>query len=160
VRSGLQSLMPGASYVAVTSLSEILAPELRAFQLGATMFTIFGVLALVLAAVGLYSVIAYNVAQRTHEMGVRRALGAQTGDVVRLILTDGLALGTLGVVIGVAVAFWGVRFIGPLLFGVPARDPMIFGLVAASLLAVAAAASWIPALRASRVDPNVALRAE
>ena len=133
---------------------------MRSWTLGATMFTAFGVLALVLAGVGLYSVIAYNVAQRTHELGVRRALGAQARHAVRLVVVDGLRLAAIGVAIGVAIAFWAGRFVKPLLFEVSPRDPVVFAFVAALLVLVAVAASWIPALRASRVDPNVALRTE
>ncbi len=102
VRRRLQREMPGASYITITPLNEILGSQTRSWQLGATMFVAFGVLALALAAIGLYSVIAYNVAQRTHELGVRRALGAQSSDVVRLVVTDGLRLAAIGVAIGVA----------------------------------------------------------
>ena len=124
------------------------------------MFVAFGVLALVLAAIGLYSVIAYNVAQRTHELGVRRALGAQAGDVIRLVVTDGLRLAGVGVAIGVAVSLYAGKWVKPLLFNVSPADPWVFALVAITLILVALAASWIPALRASRVDANVALRTD
>src|SRR6185312_13931411 len=134
VRRGLQRQMPGASYVTITPFSEIVGSQTKAWELGATMFVAFGLLALVLAAIGLYSVIAYNVAQRTHEMGVRVALGAQTRDVVQLVVRQGVLLGAVGLAIGAAVAL--------------------------VLLAVALAASWIPARRAARVDPQVALRSE
>ena len=117
-------------------------------------------LALTLAAIGLYSVIAYNVVQRTHEMGVRLALGAQMRDVVSLIVGQGLRHGIAGIVLGVAIAFGAARWVKPLLFDQSPRDPVIYGLVAAALLAVTIVASMIPALRAARVDPNVALRSE
>jgi putative ABC transport system permease protein len=160
VRRRLQREMPGASYVTITPFSEIIGTQKRSWHLGATMFVAFGVLAMVLAAVGLYSVMAYNVAQRTHELGVRRALGAQATDVVRLVVTDGLRLAGVGVAIGAVAAFWAGKWVQPLLFNVSSKDPAVFAVVAAMLVAVALAASWIPALRASRVDPNVALRAE
>jgi putative ABC transport system permease protein len=160
VRRRLQREMPGAAYVTITPFSEIVGSEKRSWHLGATMFVAFGVLAMVLAAIGLYSVLAYNVAQRTHELGVRRALGAQVADIVRLVMTDGLRVAAVGVAIGAAVAFWAGKWVQPLLFGVSSKDPMVFGVVAAVLAAVAVAASWIPAVRASRVDPNVALRVD
>jgi len=160
VRRRLQREMPGASYVTITPFTEILGSQTRSWQLGATMFVAFGVLALALAAIGLYSVIAYNVAQRTHELGVRRALGAQASDVVRLVVTDGLRLAAIGVAIGVASALWAGKWVKPLLFNVSPKDPWVFVIVATTLVAVALAASWIPALRASRVDANVALRTE
>src|SRR5439155_26374047 len=160
VRRRLQREMPGASYVTLTPFSDIIGGQARSWHLGATMFVAFGVLALVLAAIGLYSVIAYNVAQRMHELGVRVALGAQAADVVRLVVTDGLRLVAIGVGIGAVAAFWAGKRVKPLLFDVSPRDPAVFALVALTLLAVAVAASWVPALRASRVDPNVALRSE
>ena len=160
VRRELQKLMPGASYVSITPLKEILGSQTRSWHLGATMFVAFGILALVLAAVGLYSVIAYNVAQRTHELGVRRALGAQSSHVVRLVVGDGLRLAAVGVGIGVAGALYAGKFVKPLLFNVSPRDPWVYVTVALTLVAVALAASWIPALRASRVDANVALRSD
>ena len=160
VRRRLQREMPGASYVTITPFSEVIGSQKRSWRLGATMFAAFGLLAMVLAAVGLYSVLAYNVAQRTHELGVRRALGAQVQDVVRLVVTDGLRVAAVGVAIGAAVAFWAGKWVQPLLFGVSSKDPAVFGVVATMLVAVAVVASWVPAMRASRVDPNVALRAE
>ncbi|MGH7710560.1 MAG: FtsX-like permease family protein, partial [Gemmatimonadaceae bacterium] len=160
VRKRLQQEMPGASYVTIMPFREIIGPQKRSWQLGATMFVAFGVLAVVLAAIGLYSVIAYNVAQRTHELGVRRALGAQAGHVMRLVVSDGLRVAGIGVAIGVVIALWAGKWVKPLLFNVSAKDPAVFIFVAVTLVAVALAASWIPALRASRVDANVALRSE
>jgi predicted permease len=160
VRQRLQREMPGASYVTITPFSQIIGGETRSWQLGATMFAAFGGLALVLAAVGLYSVIAYNVTQRTHELGVRVALGARSPDVIRLVVGDGLRVAGVGVALGAGVALWGGRWVEPLLFDVSPRDPLIFATVALTLVLVAVAASWTPARRAARVDPNVALRAE
>jgi predicted permease len=160
LRRELQRLMPGIAYVNVRPLREFLDPTYRPWQLGATMFSIFGLLALVLAAVGLYSVIAYAVAQRTHEMGVRVALGAQSRDVVRLVVGDGLRLAVVGIVIGAGIALVTSRFVEKLLFNVPPKDPVTLTVVTLTLLAVAVAASLAPALRASRVDPSVALRSE
>lgn len=160
VRRRLQAEMPGTAYVVVRPFSEIVGRQKQSWTLGATMFSAFGVLALLLAGVGLYSVIAYNVTQRMHELGVRRALGAQARQVVRLVVSDGLRVVVAGLVIGGAISLWAVQFVEPLLFKVSARDPLVFGLVVLLLLAVAVVASWVPALRASRVDPNIALRTD
>ena len=124
------------------------------------MFLAFGLLALLLAAIGLYSVIAYNVAQRTHELGVRIALGANVGNVLGLVVGQGVRLGVAGIVIGGMISFSAARWLKPLLFQESARDPAVYALVAAVLLAVAVVASYVPARRAALVDPNVALRSE
>lgn len=160
IRHGLQALMPGASYVNVIPLQELVAPNMRSWRLGATMFTAFGLLALLVATVGLYSVIAYNVSQRTHELGVRVALGARTSDIVRLVLGDALRLAVAAVLLGTAAVTYAGRWIEPLLFDTSSKDPLLFGAVGAALIAIAAAASFVPAMRASRVDPAAALRAE
>ncbi|HEU4586014.1 MAG TPA: ABC transporter permease [Gemmatimonadaceae bacterium] len=160
VRRELQKLMPGASYVTLTPFSDVVGRQMRSWSLGATMFMVFGTLALVLATIGLYGVIAYNVVQRSHEMGVRIALGAQQGDVVWLVVRQGLLLAAVGIVIGGIVTFAAASRVEPLLFQESPRDPLVYGGVVLLMLAVAAAASFIPARRASRVDPNVALRAE
>ncbi|HVZ78987.1 MAG TPA: FtsX-like permease family protein, partial [Gemmatimonadaceae bacterium] len=160
IRARLQREMPGAAYVTVTPLADVVGGETRSWQLGATMFLVFGALALLLAAVGLYSVIAYDVAQRTHEIGVRLALGAAVADVMRMVLAEGVRLAAAGIVIGGALALAAGRWVQPLLFDESARDPWIVGSVAAVLLCVAAAASALPAWRAARVNPGVALRAD
>jgi ABC-type antimicrobial peptide transport system permease subunit len=110
--------------------------------------------------VGLYSVTAYSVAQRLHEMGLRMALGARAGDVVGLVLRQGLAVAAAGVALGVAAALVAGRWVAPLLFDVSARDPLVFGGVAATLLAAALLATLVPARRATRANPSDALRAE
>ena len=160
VRKALQPVMPGQSYITVRPLHELVDAQRRSWQIGATMFAAFGVLALLVAAVGLYGVITYNVAQRMHELGVRIALGAQARDVVRLVVGQGMRFALIGVTLGLALALIGARWIQPLLFRQSARDPATYGLVAALLLAVALAASALPALRATRADPNAALRGE
>jgi predicted permease len=160
VRRSLQAMMPGVSYVTVTPMTKIMAYTTRSWRLGATMFAVFGALALLLAAIGLYSVIAYNVTQRTHEMGVRVALGAQARDVIRLIVREGLAIVIPGVALGMVVALVASRWLAPLLFNVSPKDPAVVSVVLATLVAVAVAASWIPATRAARVDPTEALRAD
>jgi ABC-type antimicrobial peptide transport system permease subunit len=160
VRRELQKLMPGASYITVTPFSDVVGQQMKSWSLGATMFVVFGMLALVLATIGLYGVIAYNVVQRSHEMGVRIALGAQQGDVVWLVVRQGLVIAAVGILIGGIATFLAANRVEPLLFRVSPRDPLVYGGVVLLMLAVAAAASFIPARRASRVDPNVALRAE
>ena len=160
VRRELQRLMPGVSYVSVTPLEQIVEPKVRPWRLGATMFALFGGLALLLAAVGLYSVIAYNVTQRSHELGVRIALGAQARDVLRLVLGSGVRVAAAGIFIGGAIALAAGKFIAPLLYHVSSRDPLVYVIAALTLFAVAIVASLVPALRATRVDPNVALRTD
>lgn len=130
------------------------------WQLGATMFTLFGLLALIVAAVGLYSAIAYNVAQRRRELGVRIALGARTADVLRLVMGEGLRVSAVAVVLGTALALLAGRWVKPLLYEVSERDPVTLGVVTVTLLVVAAVASFIPARRAARVDPSVSFRAD
>jgi ABC-type antimicrobial peptide transport system permease subunit len=160
VRRALQPLMDGGSYVTVTPMTTIIANQIRSWRLGALMFSIFGALALVLAAIGLYSVIAYNVTQRTHEMGVRVALGAQARDVIRLIVSEGLRIVLPGVALGAVLALLAGKWIAPLLFQVSPKDPPVLVGVVTILVAVAMVASWLPARRAARVDPNQALRAD
>lgn len=160
VRRSLQREMPGASYVTTTPLAQVLGEQTRSWRLGASMFSAFGLLALVLAAIGLYSVIAYNVAQRTHELGVRAALGAQRSDLLRLIVSEGLGFGLAGVVIGGAVALAAARWIAPLLFDQSPRDPVVFASVSLMLLIVSTLASWLPARRAASIEPTRALRYE
>jgi putative ABC transport system permease protein len=160
LRRWIQPVMPGAGYVVAKSFSEIVAPSMRSWQLGATMFAVFGGLALALAAIGLYSVVAHSVVQRTHEMGVRVALGARRADVVRLIVGESLGVVVVGVILGAIAAIVSGRWVQPLLFGVSAHDPLVLVAVVFILPAVALAASCVPALRASRVDPNVALRSD
>ena len=122
------------------------------------MFVAFGGLALVLAAIGLYSLIAYDVAQRTQELGVRLALGASIHDVMRLVVSSGVRLVLAGVILGGGLALWGSKWMENLMFQQSPRDPLVFGVVAITLLVVALVASSGPAFRASRVDPNIALR--
>jgi len=160
VRRRLQRLMPGAWYVTVTPMRDILGQQTRSWQLGATMFVALGVLALVLAAVGLYSVIAYGVTQRTRELGVRVALGAQGPDVLWLVLRDTIRFTALGLLLGGAIALVAGRWVEPLLFREHATDPLVFGAVTAILALTAVAASLLPARRATRVNPITALRTD
>jgi putative ABC transport system permease protein len=121
---------------------------------------LFAALALVLAAVGIYGVVAYSVAQRTHELGLRMALGAQHKDVLALVLRQGMKLALLGVALGLLGAFWLTGVLRDLLFGVPPTDALTFLSVAALLVAVALLACYVPARKATQVDPLLALRHE
>jgi putative ABC transport system permease protein len=122
------------------------------------LLAVFAGLALVLAAVGIYGVMSYTVAQQTRDIGIRMALGAQRTDVLKMTVMQGLKLVAVGLVIGMAAAFVLTRVMASLLFGISATDPVTFLTIALLLLAVAALASYIPALRATRVDPMIALR--
>ena len=160
VRKVLQAVMPGESYVVVRPLRQAVDGAHRSWRLGATMFVAFGVLALAVAAIGLYGVIAYNVAMRMHELGVRVALGARSADILRLVVGQGLRLSVAGIVVGVGLALLAAGWLQPLLFKQSARDPLVYVGVSAVLLLVAVIASAAPARRAARVDPNTALRTE
>jgi putative ABC transport system permease protein len=160
LRKQLQGEMPGASYLTVSRLSDLLDARMRSWALGARVFTAFGALALLLSAIGLYSAIAYNVAQRRREIGVRLALGAERGRVVSLMVREGLRFAIPGVAIGCAIALYAGRWVKPLLFSESPYSPAVYGSVIVALIAVAAVASWVPALKAGRLDPKEALQAE
>ena len=160
VRGALQRVMPGQTYVNARPLRDLVEGERRSWQVGATMFVAFGVLALLVAAVGLYGVIAYNVAQRMQELGVRVALGAQAPDIARLVVGQGVRFAVAGVTLGTLLALVAARWLQPLLFQQSAKDITVFGVVGGVLIAVAILASSIPARRAVRVDPNTVLRAD
>jgi predicted permease len=152
--------MPDMPYVAADLIQSSIDPEYRPWQLGAAMFGVFGILALIVASVGLYSVIAYLVADRTRELGVRIALGASSARIVRDVVSGGAAIVSVGIALGLGAALLAGRFVEPLLFDVKPRDPTVIALVAAIVFAIGVFAAWWPAQRASRVDPTVALRAE
>ena len=142
------------------SMAEVVAISMWDDKYLGILFGLFAALALCLAAVGIYGVVSYSVAQRTHEIGVRMTLGAQTGDVIRIIIRQGLTLASLGAAIGLGGAALAAQLMKSLLFNVSAIDPATFTLLPLSLLAVALAACWIPARRAAKVDPMIALRCE
>jgi putative ABC transport system permease protein len=160
VRAKLQPLMPGASYVSAIPMHEKVDPRMQTWEAGATLFLAFGALALTLAAVGLYAVIAFSVAQRAHELGVRIALGAQAEDILKLVVGEGIAFTGAGIVMGGGIALAAGHWMQPLLFDVSASDPLTYALVAVVLLTVGVLASAFPAARAARVDPTVALRTD
>jgi ABC-type antimicrobial peptide transport system permease subunit len=126
----------------------------------ATLSLFFGLLALLLASIGLYGVMSYDVARRTNEIGIRMALGANASRVVRLVLRETLWWVAVGVALGLGTALALTRWVESLLFGLKAHDPLVMGLAALVLLVVAAIAGYLPARRASRVDPLIALRHE
>jgi len=129
-------------------------------RMGAALLSIFGGLALVLAMIGVYGVMSYSVSQRTQEIGVRMALGAEAGDVLVLVLREGMGLALSGALLGLIVALALGRVVSTLLFGISGRDPLTLGAVTAVLTVVALLACYVPARRATRVDPLVALRYE
>jgi putative ABC transport system permease protein len=160
IRKALQRVMPGTSYVSVQPLRDAVQIAQQSWRMGAMMFLAFGLLALVVAAVGLYGVIAYGVMQRMHEWGVRAALGAQRSDILRLVLGQSVRFVAVGTGFGLLLAFFASRWIQPLLFQQSAKDPTIYGGVGALLFAVALIGGVLPALRAARVDPHTALKSE
>jgi hypothetical protein len=160
IRAALQGLRVDMPYIKVEPMSERLRPELVRFRLGAMLFSLFGGLAVLLAGVGLSGLLGYFVAERTAEIGVRRALGAPAKAVVRLVVRQSLVPVTIGLAFGLAVAFVGSRYLGSLLFGVDARDPLSFAAAGVFLFLTAVLATLPPAWRAARIDPIIALRQE
>ncbi|MCP3102676.1 ABC transporter permease [Myxococcus sp. K15C18031901] len=144
----------------VAPLSRLVDESIGSRRLSALLMGLFAGTALLLSALGITGVIGYSVAQRTREMGIRMALGAARGDVLALVLRQGMGLAGLGVALGLALSLALARFLGALLYGVTAYDPWTFAGVAALLSAVAGVATWLPARRATRVDPIIALRSE
>lgn len=160
IRRSLQELSPFLPYPRIWSLQSRVDRETRPWRLGATMLSALGALALVLAAVGLYSVIAYGVTQRRQEMGIRLALGARVGQIIRLILVDGLRLALIGLILGLGFAAVLGRFVKDLLYETPPTDPWVWGGAAAALGGAAIVACLLPAWRAGRADPVSTLKAE
>jgi len=160
IRSELSKATGGLPVPALRSMQEILVKSTARQEFQMLLLTIFGGLALVLAAIGVYGLMAYYVEQRTQEMGIRMALGAQAGEVRNMVVLQGLRLAGAGAAIGIAAAIGLTRLIARFLFGVEMLDPFVFTAVPVLMIGVAVAAVWLPALRASRVDPMTALRHE
>ncbi len=160
VRRLLQSMGSNLPFADVRMLREVVATQTRPWELGATMFGLFGVLALLIAAVGLYSTVAYEMAQRTHEFGVRQALGARGVDVGRLVVGRALRYALPGLLLGLGLGLVATRAVRTLLFEVSPYDPLVYGVVGLTLLGAALVAAIGPARRAWRLDPVAALREE
>ncbi|MEN3332309.1 MAG: hypothetical protein V7641_1674 [Blastocatellia bacterium] len=160
IREQVQAVDANQPLYDIQTMDERLARSLEARRFAVTLLGVFAALALLLAAIGLYGVIAYLVTQRSHEIGIRVALGATGVDVLKLVLRQAIHLALIGVAIGLAAAFALTRLLSSLLFGVSATDPLTFAAICVILIAVALTASFIPARRATRIDPMVALRYE
>jgi putative ABC transport system permease protein len=160
LRAAIRTIDPRLLPASITSIADVMRSSLAAPRFMMTVLTVFTLLAVALAAVGLYGVLAYTVAQRTREIGIRLALGATNGDVARVVLRQGLVLTSVGLVIGLAGARWATRLIGSMLYGVDRTDLASFALGAAVLLMTALVACVMPARRAVTVDPLTAMRAE
>jgi putative ABC transport system permease protein len=160
IRRAVLGLDPDLPVYRVRTLVEVVDESLAQNRLSTVLLGLFAGLALVLAAVGVYGVISYSVAQRTHEMGIRMALGAHRADVLRLVIRQGMGLVGVGLALGLLGAWFATRVLSGLVFGVSTKDPMTFVLVPALLASVALLANYVPARRATQVDPQVALRQE
>ena len=159
VRHALQQVDPNLVFTRPGTLRDLFDTSLADQRMMAMLVGVSGALALILAAVGLYGVMAHLAGQRTNEIGLRLALGAQPGSILQLVLGEGLRLVLVGAALGLAGAFAGVKYLEAQLFGVRPTDPLTFVLVCATLLLVGATACVIPARRAMRVNPAIALRA-
>jgi putative ABC transport system permease protein len=160
VRGIIRSVDPDQPLGGISTMERLASDSIAPRRLTMLISGLFAALALVLAMIGLYGVISYSVAQRSHEFGIRMALGAAKGDILRLIITHGLTLAVAGVIVGMGGALALTRVLTSLLFGIAPNDPMTFGAVATLLICVALLACYIPARRATKVDPMVALRYE
>jgi predicted permease len=160
VRKEVQTLEPNLPLFDVKTLAEHMRFALFPARVAATVLGVFGIVALLLSAIGIYGITSYTVAQRTHEIGIRLALGAQLSDVLRLVLSHGLKLTAIGAALGLFGAYLATRAITSVLYGVSATDPLTFGLVSLLLIGVALVACYVPSRRATKVDPLIALRSE
>jgi ABC-type antimicrobial peptide transport system permease subunit len=162
VRRAMQSAAPSLPYATVQRIADMpqVVAQLRQWRLGTALFGSFGILAVVLAAVGLFGLISYNVASRVHEIGVRIALGARGFAVVGLVVRQALAVDAVGVGVGLVAALVGQQLIASLLYGVSPRDPLVIAVVSGTMLLVGLAASVVPVVQALSIGALEALRAD
>jgi putative ABC transport system permease protein len=160
VRNAIWSVDKDQTVADIDTMDHIVAEAVARQRFSMLLLGLFAALALLLASVGIYGVMSYSVAQRTHEIGIRMALGARRADVLQMTVRQGLRLVSVGMILGLAAAFLLTRVLASLLFGISATDPLTFVGISLVLLAVAILASYVPALRATKVDPIVALRAQ
>jgi predicted permease len=160
IRRVIQSLDPNVVPIEMESISQYMTLPLFAAHTTGVLLAVFGALALLLATIGLSGVVSYSVSQRTNEIGVRMALGANRRDVVRLILKQGIRLTGIGILLGLVLSFGTTRALAGLLYGIKADDPLTFASVALFLGAVASVSCYVPARRAASIDPMKSLRAD
>src|SRR5690606_4381425 len=160
LRDAVRAVDPSQAVYNVRTMEQVIARAIAPRRATTTLITIFGTIALLLAVVGVYGIVAFGVAQRTREIGIRMAMGARTGDVLRLVLREGAVLAAVGAAAGTLGAWMLARVLAGLVYGVSPRDPVAFVLAPAVLIAIALLATLVPARRATRVDPVEALRAE
>jgi putative ABC transport system permease protein len=144
----------------VRTMDQLIADSTQRENFNTLLLTVFAAIALLLAAIGIYGLMSYSVEQRTQEIGIRMALGADRGVMMRQVLKQGMVLAAIGIAIGIAAAYELTRFLGALLFGVKSTDPWIYGAVGAILAGVSMIAVLVPAHRATKIDPILALRHE
>ena len=156
----IAALDPAAGLYDAMPLTEYTEASLYQHKVAASLLSALGVLSLLLAAVGLYSVMSYSVSERTREIGIRMALGAQPRNVLALVLRQGLVMTLSGLLAGIVIALAGARLVAALLIGVGGADPLTYAAASLFLCAIALFATWIPARRATRVDPMTSLRCQ
>jgi ABC-type antimicrobial peptide transport system permease subunit len=160
VREAVRQIDPNLPVTDISTQIEQVEQRFQQEKLFAQAYSLFGALALIVAAVGLFGLMSYSVARRTNEIGIRMALGAESRDVLRLVMRESMVMVVIGIVGGLAIAFASGRFVATLLFGLPPTDPASLALAVGVMLLVSAVAGYLPARRASRVDPMVALHYE
>jgi predicted permease len=160
VRDEMSQIDPSATVMGLRSMEQLVGRAVAPQRFNMSLLGLFAALGLVLAAVGIYGVMAYGVSQRTHEIGLRMALGAQTRDVMKMVVRQGMSLAIIGVTIGLIASYALTRMMKTLLFGVSATDPLTFALVPLLLAAIALLACYLPARKATKVDPMIALRCQ